>query len=93
MTTYLLVFDPIDAGRDAVLDFLDGMADVANWHASMNQAVVLVSSADATRLTERFRDRFPGVSFVITTFDANAANGILPRATWDFIRGSRVAVG
>ena len=89
MTTYLLVFNPIDDGRDAVLDLLDGMPEVADWHASMNHAVVLVSSATATQLTERVRDRFPGVNFVVTPLDADAANGILPRATWNFLSAAK----
>ncbi len=85
MNTYLLVFNPIDDGREALTDFLDTLPDVTDWHASMNNAVVLLSAADTTTLAARVRDRFPGVRFVITAVDPSTANGILPRATWDFL--------
>ena len=90
MNTYLLVFNPIDEGREAVTEFLDRLPAVIDWHASMNNAVVLVSDADTTLLAERVRDRFPGVRFVIAPLDADAANGILPRATWNFLSAAKV---
>ena len=92
MNKYLLVFDPVDQGIDAMLDFVDGLPDVTDWHASLNSAVVLVTSADTKSLTERVRDRFPEIRFVVTAIDPVTSNGILPRATWDFLQRDRAAV-
>ena len=83
--TYLLVFDPIHGGRQTVLDVLDAIPEVADWHAPMQSAVVVVSEATASELATRLRDAFPGITFVVTLIKPNLANGVLPRATWNFL--------
>ncbi len=85
MTTFILAFDMPDGGRQPVLDFLDSRADVTDWHASMNNVVIVVSSGTTTQLAESFRDRFGSLSFILAPLDLNGANGVLPRITWDFI--------
>ena len=89
--THLLVFNPVHDGRRAMTAFLDALPEVIDWHALMNNAVALVSEAGTTELAERIRARFPGVRFVITPIDPQVANGVLPRATWDFLIGRRRA--
>ena len=86
MTTYLLVFDPVDGGWEAVTHLLDELPEVADWHVSMTTAIVVVSSSTPAELTVKINDRFPSTRFVLTPIGSQTANGILPVATWKFIR-------
>ena len=85
MNTYLIAFDPSVEGHEALIDFLDSIPQIENWHTSMLSTVVVTSSLDASELTEMLRNRFPGTRFLITGIEADTTNGVLPRATWDFL--------
>lgn len=83
---YLLVFTPsLFLWRKTVTDFLDTRSEVLSWYAAFSNGILIISQHSAQDLGELFRQRFPGVLFIITLIPAGYSDGWLPQQAWDFI--------
>lgn len=78
------------ASCQVVLDALDKIPQIINWRASTG-AIFLVSSIDASALTDLIHEKLPKEHFVISQISIDTVEGYTDRDTWNFIRRPRRA--
>ena len=71
-----------------VLAFLDTKREIKNWYTPYVGTILLVADDDQTAATLAgvIRDRFPGLSFVVTPVDPRLTDGWMPKVFWDLVR-------
>jgi hypothetical protein len=86
---YLVTFEGSVTTRDALFSFLDGTDEILDWHSSMGNAVFVVTEVEASELRDMLREgalsRFIVCELRPGDIGYRVA-GLLPRATWQFIR-------
>jgi hypothetical protein len=91
---FLITFDGVPENRQAVTQFLDAQSEISDWHSSLINSVFVVTSLDAAALRDLMRAG-PARRFIVVEVSSSGFNknvsGILPRATWDFIRSRQPA--
>ena len=81
---YLLVFNPVGADRQNVLEFLDTRPEAKNWYAFLPTAIVVISDCSAIELSVMLRTRYPDLYHIFTEI-TSAHQGWLPEPVWTFI--------
>ena len=86
---YLVTFEGYAATGDALFAFLDENDAILDWHSSMTNAVFVVTEAEASELRDMLKESVLGRFIVCELRPGDVGYrvaGLLPRATWQFIR-------
>lgn len=86
---YLVTFEGSVATSEALFAFLDENDEILDWHSSMTNAVFIVTEVQASDLRDMLKEGALG-RFIVCELRSGDVGyrvaGLLPRATWQFIR-------
>lgn len=85
LSPYLIVFNPDEGDRQALLNFLDTRTEIKNWYAFLPSAVFVISDRNANSISDILRTRYPGRFLFVTPVVGVQTDGWLPQAAWDFV--------
>ena len=88
---FLLTFDTTQISRDALLQGIDNIDEIANWYAFLPASVCLVSKLTASDLSRLIKLRFRELRFLVVKLERGQRQGWLPRSVWDFMKEARPA--
>lgn len=91
MNVHLLVFNASQSDRRTVQRAMDKLDVVENWYSFFDNAMCLASHLTVDELSRLIRATFPDLVFMITTVDAAATNGWMPKAIWTFLTNPQPA--
>jgi hypothetical protein len=83
--SYVIVFDGLTVPEfTRAIDKLE--KSIPNWYTVLPQTVFVVSPLDASKLSDRLREKIPQIRRLLV-LDANTdRNGWLPQAAWSFLK-------
>jgi hypothetical protein len=89
MTLYIFTWRRDDkVPRQKILDFLDTLTEVSDWHASTG-AIFFRSTLSGNELTDKFHAQFPDLFFAIAQVSIETVDGWTSKPAWEFIRAPR----
>ncbi len=80
MMNHVIVFSNVD--RQKILDCLDNLAEITDWHASTG-AIFLEMEKTPGWLTTKLHDKLPDARFIIVPLDIEETQGWTAKSTWE----------
>ena len=89
MKTYLLTWNAgqVEVMQKDILDYLDTMPTIQNWHTPFLGAVLIVAedTQSAHSLATSIHPRFPSLLFAIAPVEPLTSNGWTTQVFWDLV--------
>ena len=85
MRAFLLAFNDSLVPRQMMQNSLDKVPEILNWLAILQGGIFLTSDSSAQQLSQRIREQYPYLHFVVAELPRGFNDGFLPQVGWDFI--------